>query len=83
MTKLYVEVECGGDDALGNGCGASVDFYETTQETFDSLKGEVHDEPTNTTEAEMRSCYRIEWEGGLIRVVCRPCQKCNRRRYEY
>lgn len=82
-TKLYIEVECGGDDALGGGCGAPLDFYETTQERFDSLKGPIHDKPTNTSVREMKDWYEIEWEGGLIRVACRPCRECNRARYEY
>jgi hypothetical protein len=82
-TKLYIETECGGDDALNGGCGCPLDFRETTQEGFDALQGEVCDRPTNTTTREMSEWYGVEWEGGLIRVECRPCRDCDRARYEY
>ena len=74
--KLYIEVECGGPDAAGGGCGAPLNFYKTSQEDFDATKGQVSHGPTNLREDEMWKCFGIDWQGGLIKKRFRPCSEC-------
>jgi len=73
---LYIEVECGGSDAVGGGCGAPLEFHKVSEETFEKTKGESRGEPFN------HNPWECDFqEGGRVKLTFRACSNCRRREW--
>jgi len=69
---LFIEVECGGSDAAGGGCGAPLQFYSLERKAWNDAQGLVRDEPSN---------FNV-WEIGFtpigpVKLQFSPCSECS------
>ena len=76
--KYFIEVECGGRDAAGGGCGAPLDFYEVEAS---ELVGKTSDRPRSHNRDELpKSAFDADGElrTMLVSLIRRPCWLCRK-----